>query len=147
MAGKYTKHGLSNTKLYHVWFDMVDRCTNPEHKNYKNYGGRGITVCDEWIADVKRFIADMGPTYVEGLTLDRIHNDKGYYYLNCDWVTPSKNAKNRRNSIQEQSEFDYVTYDKQSRKWQYLRKFKSKEDAETFAAVVIQEYDSWETDL
>lgn len=73
MAGKYTKHGLLNTKLYHVWFDMVDRCTNPEHKNYKNYGGRGITVCDEWIADVKRFIADMGPTYVEGLTLDRIY--------------------------------------------------------------------------
>jgi hypothetical protein len=91
-------HGLSKHPLYDVWHSMLRRCTNPRDVSYKNYGGRGITVCERWHA-IENFIADMEPTYIPGLEIDRQDNDKGYDARNCRWVSPSVNCDNRRSGV------------------------------------------------
>lgn len=98
-----TKHGLCGHPLYGVWRGMIARCTNPRHKYYANYGGRGIAVCPAWLgseAGLAQFIADMAPAHEPGLQLDRIDNDGPYSPSNCRWVTKSENNRNtRRNRV------------------------------------------------
>jgi len=88
-------HGMGNTNLYHQWANMIQRCTNENHRDYHKYGGRGITVCDQWLNSFESFYADMGdkPPY---LSLDRINNDEGYYKENCRWATRQEQQLNRR---------------------------------------------------
>lgn len=90
------KHGLCKERIYKIWCGMVDRCTKPKNKSYKEYGGRGIDVCDEWL-DVEKFLKDMGHP-PKGLSIDRIDNDDGYYKENCRWATPKQQSRNRRSS-------------------------------------------------
>ena len=93
-----TGHGLRNSPLYTVWRHMLERCEDPTFKYFANYGGRGITVCDRW-HDIRAFHADMVGTYRKGLTLDRIDNAGNYEPGNCEWATPAKQARNKRNNI------------------------------------------------
>lgn len=79
--------------------NAIARCTNPNHKFYKDYGGRGITVCSAWINDWNAFIIDMGPKPSPGHQLDRKDNDQGYFKENCRWVTHAENNQNKRNTI------------------------------------------------
>ena len=95
LSERMTTHGMSKTRLYRVWKNIVKRCKNPNSKNYKDYGGRGITVCDRWLK-FESFYDDMGVGYREDLEIDRIDNDKGYYPDNCRWVTHSDNQRNKR---------------------------------------------------
>lgn len=91
------RHGATKTKLYSVWSQMIQRCTNPNHKRYSDWGGRGITVCDEWKNDFAVFndwAKESG--YSDGLTLDRIDNDKGYCPENCRWATIAEQNRNKR---------------------------------------------------
>lgn len=95
-----TEHeGCSNryksSPTYNTWRRMIDRCTNPNHRNYKRYGGRGINVCSEWRNDFSAFLNDVGER-PQGKTLDRINNDMGYEPSNCKWSTPKEQAQNRR---------------------------------------------------
>lgn len=90
-----TKHGRSKSPIVQVWIDMHKRCCNPNCREYKNYGARGITVCDEW-RDVHAFLRDMESGYKPGLELDRIDNEKGYSKENCRWTTHKTNCNNRR---------------------------------------------------
>ena len=95
-------NGLSSHPLYGVLKDMHCRCEYPKHHKYSNYGGRGITVCDEW-ADTAEGIQNFVTWseehgYKQGLQLDRFDNDKGYSPDNCRWVTPAFNNFNRRNT-------------------------------------------------
>lgn len=91
------KHGMEATPTYNTWRCMVARCTQPNNHNYKRYNGRGIFVCERW-KTFANFFEDMG-VKPEGLQLDRINNDDGYYKENCRWVTPKVNSNNRRKPI------------------------------------------------
>jgi len=91
-------HGMSNSPIYHVWFQMKQRCNNVNNTDYFLYGGRGITVCDRWSKSFENFFEDMAPGYSKGLSLDRINNDKDYSPENCQWATLETQANNRRNN-------------------------------------------------
>lgn len=97
---KNTKHGYAAgriAKVYRVWCTMKERCQNPNHDHYKDYGGRGIRVCDRW-QGFQNFISDMGDR-PEGLTLERINNDGNYEPLNCKWATRAEQGANKRSNV------------------------------------------------
>lgn len=83
--------------FYHVWWNIVQRCTNKNSISFYNYGGRGIEISEEW-KNYQTFKKDMFAKYKIGLQIDRIDNNKGYEKNNCRWVTPKENARNRRNN-------------------------------------------------
>ena len=89
------KHGLTYCGIYSVWVAMIDRCFNERCKAYKNYGGRGITVCDRWMLLVN-FHEDMFGAFKPGLVLDRADNNGNYCKDNCSWVTYTQNNRNTR---------------------------------------------------
>jgi hypothetical protein len=95
-TARCTTHGLSKSPLYIHWTKMRDRCNNPNNDDYHRYGGRGITVCDEW-EDFARFHewANGHPDYSPGKTVHRKNNDKGYSPGNCTWATPKEQANSR----------------------------------------------------
>lgn len=91
-------HGRSGDRLFKVWSSMIARCTSETHKAYRNYGGRGITVCHEW-KTFQGFLDDMEADYVIGLTLERRDNNKGYSRDNCYWTTKKIQNNNRRDNV------------------------------------------------
>lgn len=100
----FTKHGMSETKLYKVWSSIKDRCFREYNKQYRDYGGRGITVCDEWKRDFKYFYDwAIENGYQDGLTIERKDNDGNYCPENCCWIKRTEQSKNRRNC-------HYITY-------------------------------------
>ena len=112
-----TIHNLAHHRLYSIWKTLKSRCTNPNNKRYKYYGGRGIKVCDRWL-DVRNFVADMYPSYQEGLTLDRIDVNGNYEPDNCRWTTQSIQMCNTRDiQLRNTSGYRGVCWDKISNKW------------------------------
>lgn len=97
-----------NERLYWVWADMLSRCRNPNHRQYKDYGGRGIAVCQRWQASFSDFMFDMGMR-PDGGMIDRIDNDLGYMPGNCRWATRTEQNSNRRNCIYIDDEGEKVT--------------------------------------
>ena len=88
----------SKTRLYRKWASMKNRCNRPSHKDFHNYGGRGIKVCDEW-NDFSTFAEwAISNGYTDGVTLDRIDNNKGYSPDNCRFVDYLTQENNRRNN-------------------------------------------------
>lgn len=88
------KHGLANSRVYSIWSHIKTRCYNKNSNDYENYGGKGITVCDEWLNSPEIFCEwAIGNGYEHNLTIDRIDNTKGYFPANCQWVTNEVNAR------------------------------------------------------
>lgn len=81
---------------YCAWVNMRHRCTNDKHVQFKDYGGRGIKVCDRWISDFDQFLKDVGPKPTPELTLDRLDNDGHYEPGNVGWRSRSDQVRNRR---------------------------------------------------
>ena len=88
-------HGMAHASEYRVWANMKNRCFNKNHKAYKYYGERGITVCSRWRNSFKSFFADMGLKPFPKAQIDRINNDGNYEPGNCRWNTASINCRNR----------------------------------------------------
>jgi hypothetical protein len=95
-----TKHGACqfNHRLYSIWTTMIHRCEDPKREKYKDYGARGILVCDEWHNPMAFEIWAMANSYSLDLQIDRTNNELGYSPDNCRWVTPKQNSRNRRNT-------------------------------------------------
>ena len=102
--GLKKKHGLTKTRIHRIWTQMKTRCFNPKDEHYKDYGGRGITICDEWLNNLQAFhdwaIAN---GYSDELTIDRIDVNGNYEPSNCRWITTKEQNFNKRNTV-------FVTY-------------------------------------
>jgi hypothetical protein len=97
------KHGMIFSPIYFSWRNLKGRCLNVNDRGYKNYGGRGIKVCERWLK-FENFLKDMGPTWKKGLTLDRINVNGDYKPSNCRWATSSQQQNNRRDNIKYKGE-------------------------------------------
>ncbi|AFV80851.1 putative HNH endonuclease [Staphylococcus phage SA5] len=96
MRERNTTHGLSSNPMYQRWLGMKQRCYDVNAINYKNYGGRGIEICEEWKNDFKKFYDYMGDPPNENYQIDRINNDGNYEPGNVKWSTRSENSTNIR---------------------------------------------------
>lgn len=116
LSNKSFYHGLSHTRLFDIWSNMKRRCGNEKDYFYYVYGGRGITVCDEWRNDFMAFYTwAMDNGYKEGLQIDRRDNDKGYCPKNCRWATAGMNSRNK--GKQRNNTSGYKGLNKKGDKW------------------------------
>jgi hypothetical protein len=97
MCKQPESHGKTKTKEYRTWRHMIERCYNINNPRYKDYGGRGIIVCEEWRKSFSCFLKDMGEQK-EGMSIDRIDNDGNYCPENCKWSTNKEQHQNLRNN-------------------------------------------------
>ena len=101
-----TRHSMFRTPEYATWAHMIQRCTNESDKSFRDYGGRGIKVCERWLESFENFFADMGAR-PEGMSLDRKNVNGGYELENCRWATKAEQMNNcRRNRL---IEYDDIT--------------------------------------
>lgn len=98
MAATKSKHRMVGHRLYWVWAQMLQRCSNPKYAGYDNYGGRGIKVCDKW-HDALTFLSWAIKGWKPGLTLDRADNDGDYSPTNCIWSSRKDQARNQRRTV------------------------------------------------
>jgi hypothetical protein len=111
-----TKHGQYQSLTYSSWDNMIQRCTNTAHQSYKNYGQRGIVVCERW-HNFNNFFEDMGNRTSTLHSIDRINNDLGYFKENCRWATASEQARNKRLSRFNSSGATGVSFNNNEKKW------------------------------
>jgi hypothetical protein len=133
-----TVHGKSRTTEYSTYIHMLDRCYNEANLSYRDYGGRGITVCPRWRESFENFVADMGNKPSPKHSLDRINNGGNYEPNNCRWATQTVQNINRR-PRKNSSGYTGVVWDKDRNKWAsainvhrktiHLGRFANKEDA------------------
>lgn len=136
------KHGLSTTRIYRIFWGMLNRCYVKENPAYEYYGGKGIKVCEEWngfdkFLNFYEWAITNG--YEEGMQLDRIDVNQDYRPDNCRWVTPTENARNQGVRKDNTSGYKGVNYDKRKNLWvvrisvngkrKYVGRFKKLEDA------------------
>ena len=111
---RLTTHNMTNTKLYRTYYGMKTRCYNKNDKRYKDYGGRGIILCDEWKNNFLNFYNwAISNGYEQSLTIDRIDNDGNYEPSNCRWVENKIQSNNRRNNIY----FEFLGFKKTLKQW------------------------------
>lgn len=104
MKGKKIKeasitHGMSNTRTYRCWASMITRCTNKKIPQFKNYGGRGIRVCERWVNSFENFLSDMWECPSKEHSIDRIEVNENYEPSNCKWSTTLEQCNNKTNNV------------------------------------------------
>ena len=98
--GMNAKHNLCNSRIYKIYIDMKKRCYNEKNHNYKNYGGRGIKICNEWLNDFMSFYNwSLKNGYQNNLSIDRINVNGDYKPTNCRWATKEIQCNNKRNNV------------------------------------------------
>lgn len=126
LIDRNTTHGKSKTRLYKIYSHMIERCYNPKCKGYKDYGNRGIKVCDEWqeFTNFYRWALENG--YKENLTIDRINVNGNYEPSNCRWATMLTQSNNKRNTIKITFDNEVHTLSEWSRllDLEYIRAYK-----------------------
>ena len=123
------KHNMSYTPEYRTWTNMKQRCYNPNFVQYKDYGGCGIGVSEEWRNSFIAFYVDMGPKPFPRAQIDRINNCLGYSVSNCRWVIASTNARNRKTKLT-------MKKVKEIRKFYATKKYTQKELAKMFSVTL-----------
>lgn len=132
-------HNLTNHRLYNTWSNMIRRCNNIKDERYKDYGARGITVCERWL-NIENFIEDMYPSYQDGLSIDRENVNGNYEPSNCRWTTDNIQARNTqmlrrdnttgyRGVYMNKKHKRYVSQIRVNSKYIYLGYFENKIDA------------------
>ena len=116
LALQSEQHGMTATPEYYSWRSMKERCGNTKLKGYKNYGGRGIRVCERWINSFTNFYQDMG-VRLKGTSLDRIDNNGNYEPGNCRWASIEQQLNNQRKRITNKSGYTGVSWYSPSKKW------------------------------
>lgn len=133
-----TTHGEGRSTEYIAWGNMIQRCTNPNNPEYINYGGRNITICEEWKNSFETFLNDMGRKPDKKFSLDRIDNNKGYYKENCRWTNCSIQAINQRDKKNKTTGIKNISYSKRDNLYyvgierkgkRYRKAFKNLENA------------------
>lgn len=150
---RITKHRMTGTSEYNTWDAMIQRCTNLNNSAYENYGGRGITVCPEWLHSFVVFFKDMGKR-PKGLTLERKDNDLGYFKENCSWAPYTEQIRNRRINGNNKTGINGVCWYKPIQKYHvqitanyksyHIGYFASLEDAKTARITAERKYWGWE---
>lgn len=92
------KYIMNHKSEYRIWKSIKQRCTNPKVECYKNYGGRGITICERWLK-FENFLKDIGKRPGKQYSIDRIDNNLGYYKNNCRWATKKEQQRNMRSNL------------------------------------------------
>lgn len=95
----YLTHGMTHTRLHSIWKSMRTRCNNQNAQCYKNYGGRGISICDEWNDFMNFYLWAMNNGYSEELTIDRINVNGNYEPTNCRWISRREQCRNKQYNV------------------------------------------------
>jgi len=111
------RHGMTYSEEYKIWQGLKGRCDNPNNTNYKNYGGRGIKVCEEWQNSFESFYNHIGKRPSKKYTVDRINNDVGYEPGNVRWSTYTEQVNNRRINKNNTSGYVGVSWNKTLKLW------------------------------
>ena len=121
--GANKKHNLCNTRIHKIWRNLKNRILNPKYKKYEYYGGRGITICDEWKSDFMSFYNwAMSNDYSDELSIDRIDNEGNYEPSNCRWVTQTMQNRNQRIQTNNTSGYKGCSFVKRLKKYRaYIR--------------------------
>lgn len=104
---KFSKHGLSKTRIYKTWIHIKERCINPKKTGFEYYGGRGIEICQEWLNFENFYEWSIKNGYANNLTIDRINVNGNYEPSNCRWATQKEQANNKRNN-------HFITYNNET---------------------------------
>ena len=156
LVQRNTTHGKSKTPAYSRWLAMKGRCTNPDYPNYKRWGGRGITICDEWEHSFETFEKWFLLQHFEkGYELDRKDNDGNYCPENCRLIPKYENARNREDSAKKHSKYRYIVWNKDKERWfvnvpipnvkgkrKYLGLFHDEEEAQQKIVEFIATFDN-----
>ena len=121
LSNRNKTHGLSNTRLNRIWSSIKDRTLNSKQKQYNDYGGRGITICDEWKNDFMSFYNwAMENGYSDELSIDRIDNEGSYYPENCRWTTSIIQNRNQRIRKDNKTGYKGVSFNKDNNSFRVI---------------------------